>query len=82
DYKTAKINEKPLEEGIEITISGSKHIFAEKKTSSASIKIDPKDRESFYELMEGRLPDIVMDSEELFNIAKKELPAAGFIEYF
>ena len=82
DYKTAKINEKPLDEGIEITISGSKHIFVVKKTGSASIKIDPKDRESFYEIMEGRLPDNAMDSEELFNIATKELPAAGFAEYF
>ncbi len=82
DYKIAKINEKPLEEGTEITISWSKQIFVEKKTGSASIKIDPKDRESFYELMEGRLPDNAMDSEELFNIAKKELTVAGFIEYF
>ncbi|MFH2012851.1 MAG: radical SAM protein [Pseudomonadota bacterium] len=82
DYKTAKINEKPLDEGIEIAISGSKHIFVVKETNSTSIQIDPKDRESFWEIMEGRRPDNAMDSEELFNVATKELPATGFAEYF
>ena len=82
DYKAAIINEKPLDEGTEITISGSKHIFVVKETGSASIQINPEDRGSFGEIMEGRLPDNTMDSEELFNVSKKELPATGFAEYF
>jgi hypothetical protein len=82
DYKTAKINENPLDEGTEITVSGSKHIFVAKETGSASIQIEPKDRESFCKIVEGHLPDNVMDSEELFNVATKELPATGFAEYF
>ena len=82
DYKAAIINEKPLDEGTEITISGSKHIFVVKETGSASIQINSKDRGSFCEMMEGRLPDNAMDSEELFNVSKKELPTTGFAEYF
>jgi len=34
------------------------------------------------EILEGRQPDNAMDSEELFNVAAKELPATGFAEYF
>ena len=82
DYKAARIYEKPLGEGAEVTISGSKHIFVAKDTVSASIQIEPKNREGFYEIMEGRLPDNAMDSEVLFNVATKELPATGFAEYF
>ncbi|MBU0663814.1 MAG: radical SAM protein [Proteobacteria bacterium] len=82
DYKAAIINEKPLDEGTEITMSGSKHIFVVKETGSGSIQIETKERESFCEMMEGRLPDNAMDSEELFNVSKKELPATGFAEYF
>jgi pyruvate formate-lyase activating enzyme-like uncharacterized protein len=82
DYKAAKINEKLLDEGTEITSSGAKHFFVAKKTGCASIQIEPKNRESFCEIMEGRLPDTAMDSEELFNVATKELPATGFAEYF
>jgi pyruvate formate-lyase activating enzyme-like uncharacterized protein len=82
DYKAAKINEKLLDEGTEITSSGAKHFFVAKETGCASIQIEPKNRESFCEIMEGRLPDTAMDSEELFNVATKELPATGFAEYF
>jgi len=82
DYKAAIMNEKPLDEGTEITISGSKHIFVAKETSISSIKIEPKERKSFCEIMAGRLPDNAMDSEELFNVSTKELPATGFAEYF
>jgi len=82
DYKAATINEKPLEDGIEITISGLKHIFVVKDTGSGSIQIETKERESFCEMMEGRLPDNAMDTEELFDVSKKELPATGFAEYF
>ena len=82
DYKSAKINEQPLDEGTEITLSGSQHIFVAKESGSASTQIEPKEREDFCEMMEGRLPDNAMDSEELFNISKKELPATGFAEYF
>lgn len=82
DYKTAHINEKPLEEGTEITVSGSKQLFVAKGSGSASIQIEPKDRQSFYKMMEGHLPDDALLSEELFNVATKELPATGFAEYF
>lgn len=82
DYKAPMIYEKPLGEGTEITVSESKHIFVVKETGSISIRIEPKERESFCEIMEGRLPDNAMDSEELFNVATKELPATGFAEYF
>ncbi len=82
DYMTPIIYEKPLGEGTKITVSESKHIFIVKETGRASIEIEPKERESFYEIMEGRLPDNTMDSEELFNVAIKELPATGFAEYF
>ncbi|MBN2808502.1 MAG: radical SAM protein, partial [Deltaproteobacteria bacterium] len=82
DYKAARIAEKPLSTGTDITISGSKHIFVAKSLVSAAIQIEPENRESFYKIMEGRLPDRAIDSEELFNIATKELPATGFAEYF
>jgi hypothetical protein len=82
DYKVPIIYEKPLGEGTKITVSDSKHIFIVKETGRASIQIEPKERESFYEIIEGRLPDNALDSEELFNVATKELPATGFAEYF
>lgn len=82
DYKVAKINEEPLGEATEITLSGSKQIFVKKKTGSDPIRIDLKDRKSFCQIMEGRLPDEAMNSEQLFNVAVKELPARGFAEYF
>jgi len=82
DYKTVRINQKPLDEETETTVSGSKNIFVAKETSSASIQITPEDRQGFCEILEGRLADTAMDSEELFNVATKELPATGFAEYF
>ncbi len=82
NYKAAIINSKPLDEGTEITISESKHIFVAKETGSGSTQIEPKERESFCEIIEGRLPNNTMDSEELFNVSRKELPATGFAEYF
>ena len=82
DYKAAIINEKPLDEGTAITLSGSQHIFVAKGTGSGSNQIEAKERESFCVIMDGRLPENAMDSEELFNISKKELPATGFAEYF
>ena len=82
DYKAPMIYEKPSGEGTEIIVSESKHIFVVKETGSASIRIEPKERESFCEIMKGRLPANAMDSEELFNVVTKELPATGFAEYF
>jgi pyruvate formate-lyase activating enzyme-like uncharacterized protein len=82
DYKAAITNEDPLDEGAEITITGSKHIFVAKEAVSAPIQIDPPERASFFEIMEGRWPAKVMDSAELFNVSLKELPATGFAEYF
>ena len=82
DYMAPIIYEKPLVEGTKITVSETKHIIVVKEIARASIQIEPKKRESFYEIMEGRLPDKTMDSEDLFNIATKELPATGFAEYF
>ena len=82
DYKASMIYEKTVDEGFEIAVSESKHIFAVQEPGSISIRIEPKEREGFYEMMEGRLPANAMDSEESFNIALKELPATGFAEYF
>jgi len=82
DYKAPIVCEKPLSEGTEITVSESKHIFVVKETGRVSIRIEPEERESFFEIMEGRLPDNAMDSEELFNVGTKELPATGFAVYF
>jgi pyruvate formate-lyase activating enzyme-like uncharacterized protein len=82
DYKTPIIYEKPLGEGTKITVSESKDIFVGKETGRASIQIGPKEREGFCEIMEGRLPDNAMESDELFNVATKELHATGFAAYF
>ena len=82
DYKAPIICERSLSEETEITVSESKHIFVAKETGRVSIRIEPKERESFCEIMEGRLPDNAMDLEELFNVATKELPATGFAVYF
>jgi pyruvate formate-lyase activating enzyme-like uncharacterized protein len=82
DYRAVRISQKPLDEGVETTVPGSQHIFVAKETGSASVRITPEDRQGFCEILEGRLPDTAMDSEELFNVAAKELPAAGFAEYF
>lgn len=82
DYKAPITSEQPISEGSEIAIIGSKYIYVAKEAFGASIKIERQEREGFYELMEGRLPNNAMDSEELFNVSMKELPATGFAEYF
>ena len=82
DYRALIICERPLNEETEITVSELKQIFVVKETGRVSIRIEPKERESFCEIMEGRLPDNTMDLEELFNVAIKELPATGFAVYF
>lgn len=80
DYKTAKISQQPLDQGAD---TATKHLYVANETGSASIRIAPEDREGFYEILEGRLPDNnMMDSDALFNVATKELPASGFAEYF
>lgn len=82
EYKASMVYEKPLGEGAEITLSESKHLFAVKESGSVAIRIEEKERESFCEILEGHLPDNAMDSEGLFSVATKELPATGFAEYF
>lgn len=82
DYKAVRISQTPLDQAAETTVPGFKHIFVAQQTGNASIKITPEDRHGFYEILEGRLPDTAMDSEELFNVTAKELPATGFAEYF
>lgn len=82
DYKAPIICERTLSKETEFTVSESKHIFVVKETGRVSIRIEPKERESFCEIMEGRLPDNTMDLEDLFNVATKELPATGFAAYF
>jgi pyruvate formate-lyase activating enzyme-like uncharacterized protein len=82
DYKVAAINEKVLEGGTKLKITGSKHIFVAKDASNVSIKIGPEERESFYTILEGRLPNNAMESETLFDVSTKELPTTGFAAYF
>jgi hypothetical protein len=82
DYKTVQITETPLDEAAGTEVSVVQHIFAARETGSTSIRITPDDREGFCEILKGGLPDTAMDSEELFKVAIKELPAAGFAEYF
>ncbi|MBF0429809.1 MAG: radical SAM protein [Fibrobacteria bacterium] len=81
-YKSPKIYEKPLCEATKITVTEPEHIVVVKENEKATINIEPIERGRFCELLEGRLPDDIMESEYLFNIAKKELPATGFSEYF
>jgi pyruvate formate-lyase activating enzyme-like uncharacterized protein len=82
EYKSADINEKPLANGIDVIINGSKHVFFRKEAGNQAIRIDRTERESFFEILEGNLPENVMESEELFYVSMKELPATGFVEYF
>lgn len=82
DYKVAAINEKGLEGETKLKITGSKHIFVAKNASNVSIQIGPEERESFYAILEGRLPDNALESETLFDVSTKELPATGFAAYF
>ena len=84
DYKAPMIYEYPSgsEQGIDIAVSEAKHIFAVKEIGSVSFQIEVEERDSFYEIMDGHLPENSMDSEDLFSIAIKELPATGFAQYF
>jgi len=82
DYKTVRITEKQPDEATGANVTGAQNIFAARETGSASIRISPEDREGFFEILHGRLPDAAMDSDELFNVAAKELPATGFADYF
>lgn len=83
-YKAPMIYEYPSgsEQGIDIAVSEAKHIFAVKEIGSVSFQIEVEERDSFYEIMDGHLPENSMDSEDLFSIAIKELPATGFAQYF
>lgn len=82
DYQTAITNEKPLNEGIGVKLTNTKTIFFSKEAGGAPIRVDADERESFFEILQGRLPKEAMDAENLFNIALKEIPAKGFVEYF
>jgi pyruvate formate-lyase activating enzyme-like uncharacterized protein len=82
EYQTAVANEKPLNEGIKLKLTDTKTIFFAKETSAAPIRIDADESAGFFEILQGRLPKEAMDYENLFNIALKEIPAKGFVEYF
>jgi len=82
DYQSAIAKEKPIKDGVEVILSASKHIFFAKEAGNPPIRIDADEREGFYEILAGRFPKNTIESENLFNISLKELPAKGFVEYF
>jgi len=82
NYQSATVSEKPLTRGTDAIINGSKHLFFVKEADPSVIRIDAGERVSFYEILEGHLPENVTESEELFYVSQKELPATGFVEYF
>jgi len=82
DYQSAIAKEKPIKDGVEVILSASKHIFFAKEAGNPPIRIDADEREGFFEILEGLFPKNALESENLFNISLKELPAKGFVEYF
>jgi len=82
DYQAANTSEKSIKDGVEVKISESKHIFFAKETGNPPIRIDADESEGFFEILEGLFPKNALESENLFNISLKELPAKGFVEYF
>lgn len=82
EYKAPTTSEKPMTEGTGIRINEEKHIYVAKDAAGAPIQIEPKERERFYEIIEGRSRNSAMDSDGLFKVSTKELPATGYAEYF
>ncbi len=82
DYLAAITSKSPLPEGVEVNLTDTKTIFFDKEPGSAQIRIVPEEREDFYMILEGKMTKTALESEELFEVSLKELPATGFAEYF
>lgn len=81
-YTAPTIRDTPIGHDKSATLSGSTQNFVPEHDRTPFTRIEPQWRAGFFDLMEGRLADNTMDSEELFSISLKELPATGFAEYF
>jgi pyruvate formate-lyase activating enzyme-like uncharacterized protein len=82
DYLTAVTSKSPLPEGVDVKLTDTKSIYFAKEPGCAQIRIETEEREDFFEILQGKMVKSALESEELFEVSLKELPATGFVEYF
>jgi pyruvate formate-lyase activating enzyme-like uncharacterized protein len=81
-YFSGRASELPLANSIEIKLTTLKSLFIQKYPTGGAIEIHPEEKHLLVDILNGKIPPEVFDSEKMFEIAQKEIPASGFAEYF
>jgi pyruvate formate-lyase activating enzyme-like uncharacterized protein len=81
-YFSARASELPMANAVETKLTATKSIFIEKYPAGMALEINQDEKQILIDLMKGKTCPAVDESETLFEIAQKEIPASGFAEYF
>lgn len=81
-YFSVQLSAQAKNDAMEIPLENGVSVFLQKSTASSRITISPDNRDAFLKIADGQFVETIHFSDDLFTIARHELPAGGFQDYF
>lgn len=81
-YFTVQLSAYASKDAVEIPLENDVSVFLQKSRASSRITISPDNRDAFLKKADGHFDETIHFSDDLFTIARHELPASGFQDYF